>query len=102
METIEVGYWIAATLKKDTAPLRCFVGQVAAVDERGIRVTLRDRSDVTPNYGHFVDYDLFIPWSNLESALIATPHNANYFGNPAITWQDAMVKELKYDELEER
>jgi hypothetical protein len=102
METIEVGYWISATLKKDTAPLRCFVGQVRAVDQRGISVTLRNIADETMNYGLFYQFNVFIPWSNLESALIATPHDyLGTFSLAASKWQDAMVKGLKYDELQE-
>src|SRR5918911_1451992 len=102
MATIEVGYWIATTLKKDTAPLRCFVGQVKAVDEHGIRVTLIDHERyTTTNYGLFTDYDLFIPWANLESALVVTrlhDEDKYLFCRDASRWQDAMVKGLQYHE----
>jgi hypothetical protein len=113
MDTIEVGYWIAVTLKKDTAPLRCFVGQVKAVDQLGIRVALRleerlissvDRVDFhKTNYELFHGYDVFIPWSNLDSALIANSDRMlSGFSPAANKWQDSMVKGLKYDELQER
>ena len=38
--SIEVGYWMAVVLPKDTAPLRCYVGKVQAVDDYGVRLTL--------------------------------------------------------------
>lgn len=39
-QTIAVGFWMAVTLREGTAPLLSYVGQVQAVDERGIRSAL--------------------------------------------------------------
>ena len=86
---IEVGYWMAVVVAKDTAPLRCYVGKVQAVDEHGVRLTLIDW--IT---GSATNYDIFVPWKNLESALIATPeHDTSDFGEQAGKWQEAMTKE---------
>jgi hypothetical protein len=88
-QTIEVGYWLAVTLPADTAPLRSYVGHVQAVDEHGIRLTLVDRV-----LGTATPYDLFIPWANLASALIATPaQDENGFVQEAGKWQEAMTEE---------
>jgi len=93
-QAIEIGYWMAVTLPKDTAPLRCYVGQVQAVDEHGIRLTLVDWFA-----GRATGFDLFVPWSNIESALIATPdHSTEYFGQEAEKWQTAMMNDQKNTE----
>jgi hypothetical protein len=87
-QSIEVGYWMAVVLPKDTAPLRCYVGKVQAVDDHGIRLTLVDW--IT---GMASNYDFFVAWRNLESALIATPeHSTHDFGQQAGQWQEAMMK----------
>ena len=82
---------MAVTLSKDTAPLRSYVGKVQAVDEHGIRLTLVDWI-----MGKATNFDFFVPWSNLESALIATPeHDTESFGQEAGKWQEAMMKNEK-------
>lgn len=84
--SIDVGYWIAVTLAKDTAPLRSYVGQVESVDEHGIRLTLIDWIS-----GEASGFDFFVPWSHLQSALIATPqHNMEHFSAEARKWQEAI------------
>ena len=84
-QTIDVGYWIAVTLPADIAPLRSYVGQVQAVDEQGSRL-VRLVAD-----GDGPAYDLFIPWVNLDSALVATPdHDERLFAQEAAKWQEAM------------
>jgi hypothetical protein len=87
--TLDVGYWVAVVLPPGTAPLRCYVGQVQAVDAQGIRLTLVDWL-----VGMADDFDLFVPWRHLESAFIATPeHDLSDFGRRAGQWQDAMMPE---------
>lgn len=63
----ELGHIVALRLRPGTAPLRSYVGEVAAADEYGVRVTLADFLA-----GGFVSHDLFVPWGNIESAYIAT------------------------------
>jgi hypothetical protein len=92
--TLDVGYWVAMVVPKATAPLRCYVGQVQAVDAQGVRVTLVDWLTGTAD-----DFDLFVPWRNLESALIATPeHSLEYFARRAGEWQAAMEQEPSHSE----
>jgi hypothetical protein len=89
--TIEVGYWMAVTLPAGTAPLRSYVGQVQAVDDHGIRLTLVDWVMETAT-----KYDLFVPWANLASALIATPeYDETGFVQEARNWQAAMTDARK-------
>lgn len=86
MSTLEPGFWIAATLKKDSAPLRVYVGEVQEVDDRGIRITLIDWI-----IGNASGWDMFIPWTSLEAALVATPdHHPQGFADRAAQWQEAM------------
>ena len=68
--TIAVGYWIAVVLPPRHRPLRCYVGQVQAVDAQGIRLTLIDWL-----VGMADDFDVFVPWRHIESAFIATPEH---------------------------
>lgn len=84
--TIEVGYWVALSLRPGTAPLRCYVGEVQAVDERGIRLTLLDWL-----IGKAVGNDFFAPWDSITSMLVCTPqHDLEGFVESARKWQDNM------------
>ena len=88
-QTIAAGFWIALTLREGTAPLRSYVGQVQAVDTNGVRLTLIDWL-----IGNASGYDLFVPWLNIEAALIATPeHDADGFSKRAAAWQNAVSGE---------
>jgi len=88
-QTIAAEFWIALTLREGTAPLRSYVGQVQAVDTNGIRLTLIDWL-----IGNASGYDLFVPWLNIEAALIATPeHDADGFSKRAAAWQKAVSGE---------
>jgi hypothetical protein len=64
--TLYPGFWAALTLRAGTAPLRCYVGVVQSVDAHGVRITLVDWL-----MGSATGFDVFVPWSNLESALVA-------------------------------
>ena|SRR6266853_3111688 len=84
--TLSPGFCVALTLRQGTAPLRCYVGEVQYVDNHGVRITLVDWIG-----GTFSGPDLFVPWSSLESALIATPdHHMKEFEREASNWQDKM------------
>lgn len=88
--TIAVGYWLAVVLPPDTAPLRCYVGQVQAVDVQGIRLTLVDWLS-----GMADGFDVFVPWRHIQSAFIATPeHDLHDFARRAGQWQDAMLQKM--------
>ena len=83
MATLEVGYAAAICLKPDTAPSRCYVGQVDDVDEHGVRLSLMDWM-----IGRPVGWDFFVPWENVDSVLVATPdHDVESFGEAAAEFQ---------------
>lgn len=91
MSTLEPGFWIAATLKKDSAPLRVYVGEIQEIDDRGVRITLIDWMIGAP-----ANWDLFVPWDSLESALVATPeHSVERFPDSAGKWQSRMSGEAE-------
>jgi hypothetical protein len=84
--TLQPGWWVALTLAAGSAPLRCYVGEVQAVDERGVRITLVDWL-----LGMACGFDLFVPWRNIESALVGTDqHSLDHFGDEAGKWQTRM------------
>ncbi len=88
-QTMKVGDWMAVGLPQDTAPLRCYVGKVQAVDGHGVRLTL-----VAWITGTATNDDFFVAWTNLESALIATPdHDTSDCGQEVSQWQEAMQKQ---------
>jgi hypothetical protein len=66
-QTLKPGWWVALTLHRDAAPLRSYVGKVQQVDDRGVRITMIDWLDGTAS-----DYDLFVPWPSIASAMVAT------------------------------
>lgn len=87
-ETIAPGFCIAVILKENSAPSRGYVGEVQTTDERGVRLTLVDWV-----IGNASSWDLYIPWSNIESALVATPeHDLERFGKYAIEWIERVPK----------
>jgi hypothetical protein len=80
---LAVGYGVALTLREGTAPLRCYVGQVQAVDEHGVRITLIDWLTGAAN-----EWDFFATWDSITSALVATPaHATELFADAAAKWQ---------------
>lgn len=86
--SLEVGYVVALSLVEGAAPLRSYVGQIEAIDDRGIRLTLIDWIAGRPD-----SWDLFVPWESITAALVATEsHAVNEFGDPAADWQGAMSK----------
>ena len=81
---LRVGWWAAVTVKAGVFPLRCYVGQVEAIGEPGVRLTLIDWV-----MGTATSYDLFVPWASLEGAYVATDqHDIKSFGEYAVPWQN--------------
>jgi hypothetical protein len=86
---LKPGWWVALTLKPGTAPLRCYVGQIQALSDDGIRLTLADWFS-----GMATGYDFYVPNRNVESALVCTEeHDLKGFGDHAGKWQTAMKLE---------
>ncbi|MBI4299256.1 MAG: hypothetical protein HY666_05815 [Chloroflexi bacterium] len=82
-QTLKPGYIVALVLKEGTAPMRCYVGQVEDLDDRGIRLTLVDWF-----IGAFLHWDFFAPWESITAALVATPnHDVKNFGEAAGEFQ---------------
>jgi hypothetical protein len=87
--TLAPGFWVALTLAPDTAPSRCYVGQIQTIDAHGARITLIDWIN-----GRSVGWDLYVPWANILSALVATPdHDIENFGKSAAKWQEHWTTE---------
>lgn len=81
--TLQVGWWAAISLKGELAPLRCYVGQIESVDDRGIRITLLDWLIEAA-----LSWDLFVPWECVGPCLIATEeHDSETFGEAAAKWR---------------
>ena len=88
---LKAGWWAALNLKPDVAPLRCYVGQIQAMSDDGIRITLVDRIR-----GLADGYDLYVPHRNIESALVCTEeHDFESFGDHASKWQTNMDEKDK-------
>ena len=84
--SLEVGQVVALSMRPGAAPLRCYVGEIQAIDERGLRLTLVDWMS-----GRMVGNDFFAPWSEITSALVCTKnHDAEMFGESAKNWQTQM------------
>jgi len=94
----EIGFFVALTLKQDTAPLDCYVGKVQAVSSTHIRITLIDWIIGTAN-----SWDLSIPMTNIDSALVATPeHDIKSFGEAAAEWQKRVKHMRVFGEIDRR
>jgi hypothetical protein len=92
IEHLKLGYWVAISIKDNTAPSRSYVGQIEAMDSSGIRLTLLDWVVMEP-----VGYDLFVPWNSLGAALVCTDehdlHGFLGFEGAAARWQNKMNEE---------
>jgi hypothetical protein len=72
-------------------PVRCYVGQIEAVDDLGFRMTLVDWV-----IGQAMGYDLMVPWNSLEGAYVATnEHDVKAFGDYTGRWQDKINQAAK-------
>ncbi len=89
--TLEVGYLVALNVREGMTPLPCYVGQIQAVDERGVRLTLVDWF-----VGIMSGADFFASWEIIEAALVYTPdHAAELFLDDASKWQTRMINRTK-------
>ena len=81
---------VALSVTPDISPHFAPVGEIQAVDEQGVRITLMDWI-----IGSFVGSDLFIPWRNVEAAMVFTSEHApELFGPEAVRWQESMKRIL--------
>lgn len=85
-QPLEVGYWVALSLKEGSAPLRCYIGEVRAINEVGVRLTLADFL-----VGKMCHFDFFAPWSIILAALVATEEDDHELWiKSASNWQVQM------------
>jgi hypothetical protein len=96
-ELLKKGWWVAVTVKPGLFPLRCYVGEVWAVQEDGIVITTVDWLMGTAS-----GWDLAIPWENFDGALVCTElHDKRRFGEFAATWADDINKQSHPAQAEE-
>lgn len=83
----EPGWYVALNLAPEANDgLRVVVGELQAVDEHGVRITLIDWLVGMPT-----GTDLYAPWRSILSARIAThEHNFEMFLKEASRWQESM------------
>ena len=87
-ETIYKGNIVAVVLKPGSAPLRCYIGEVQAVDDRGLRITCMDWI-----IGQFCGLDVFAPWPQITAIQVATEEHSLQSGDGMkqfATWQETM------------
>jgi hypothetical protein len=83
METLKPGYWVALALTDPVAGSNCYVGQIQAVDARGVRITMLDWI-----VGTATGFDFYASWSTITGALVATSEHAlSLFGDDAGAFQ---------------
>lgn len=87
----KVGWLVTVTMKLDTAPRRCYTGEIQALNSRGIRLTqlgVMDRAE---------GFDLYVPYRNIDSALVATDEHDQYeFPDRARQWSEGMCNPEKF------
>jgi hypothetical protein len=95
---LKIGYHVALSLKPQSATMRCMVGQIEDIDDTGLRITLMDWF-----VGACTEYDFFVTWESITSALVCTPnHDMHQWMGYAGNWQtrmNAMDKETSPDTI---
>lgn len=80
---IEPGQWVLIFLQDSIAPWASVCGEVQAVDDNGIRVTIIDWSTRKSEF-----WDFFVQWVDIRSVIIATPqHDIEQFKEYALEMQ---------------
>jgi len=78
MNTFKEGWGVSIVLKSPVQKLLCWVGEIQAVDERGIRITTIDW--VT---GMMTGMDWWFPWSEIAAIEVATESHPGW--DPGLT-----------------
>lgn len=83
--TIEPGHWVALAMTSTAVGgYRCWIGQVQAVDEHGVRLTQADGATGRPS-----GFDVYAAWPSIAGALVATKdHFLDQFGDESIRFGD--------------
>ncbi len=87
-QVIKPGYYVAISLEPGTAPSSCYIGEVQAVDEYGIRINQvhwDDDLDVVVRHTE----DFFVPWIGVTSMLVCTEEQPTrrFIRDKATAWQ---------------
>jgi hypothetical protein len=77
---VEVGWGVAVILRQPVNELACYVGEVQAVDEHGIRIRI---SATDWLIGEAVGMDWYFPWSDIAAMEIFTDSHSGW--DPGIT-----------------
>jgi hypothetical protein len=72
-QILEVGWGVAIILRQPINGLACYVGQVQAVDDRGVRISLMNWL-----IGECVGFDWLTPWDNIAAMEIATDAHSGW------------------------
>jgi hypothetical protein len=78
---LEVGF-VVALMTDLTTKTKCFVGEVQAIDDMGVRVTLMDWF-----VGMFCREDLFVPWPRVVGAAVWTAEHSIRSTEDFAKWQ---------------
>lgn len=83
-QVLRPGDRVALVLRVGSAPSRCHTGEVADVDEHGVRVTVRHWAVEETRA-----FDFFAPWSSITAALVASDDDDwEAFSEAAATFQE--------------
>ncbi len=89
--TFKPGYWAAIVLRDRISPSDCYVGEVQAVDEHGVRLTLVDWI-----VGAATGSDLFVAWEHIATSLVAAEqHDLSLFLQEAGNFQTRVHQRTK-------
>ena len=93
VELLKPGWMVILVTTPGTSPHAVPNGEVQAVGDRGVRITLMDWLVGAP-----VGDDFFVPWRNIEAASVWTgEHSLKDFSRVVERWQ-AWAKEAGRDE----
>jgi len=68
---LSAGMFVALFLRRRLASLDLPIGEIIALDDRGVRIRLADFDAQGQIAGYTVD--LWVPWENIASAMVALP-----------------------------
>ena len=90
-QAIKLGYYVAIGLEPGTAPNRCYIGLVIAVDEYGVRINVTHWDDSLDMIIRDTE-DLFAPWVSITSMLVCTDEEPvrRFLRDKAPAWQSEM------------
>jgi hypothetical protein len=93
--TLERGWIAAVTLKPGALPLRCYIGQIQAFDDRAIRLSLLEPLFGTPSW------DLYVPHDMIKNMLLGTDeHSSDDLMKEFNSWRTSVNRPEKENDAE--